>query len=55
MGQKFKPVQSVYNPDQDYPLNVLVDRNGEIAWSKASYTPGDETMLRAKIEELLNQ
>ena len=48
-------VVKVYNPDQTYPLNVLVDRNGEIAWSKGSYSPGEEKILRAKVEELIKQ
>ncbi len=48
-------VVKVYNPDQTFPLNVLVDRKGEIVWQKGSYTPGEEVVLKKKVLEVLNK
>ena len=35
------------------PYNVLIGREGNIIWQKASYAPGEEVELRAKVVEAL--
>merc|ERR1712146_77418 len=45
----------LYNPDQTLPYNALVDREGNLVWTKLSYAPGEEKLLREKIEEQLHK
>jgi peroxiredoxin len=42
-------VMQVYNPRRASPFSALVDREGNVVWSREGYSPGDEVML----EELL--
>ena len=46
-------VAPLYNPDQTLPYNVIIDREGQIFWTKASYVPGEEVELREKVVEAL--
>jgi len=43
----------LYNPDQTLPYNVLVNKEGEMVWTKLSYAPGEEKLLREKVMEQL--
>lgn len=46
-------VVSQYNPSKTLPMNVLVDRQGNVANVFSGYNPGDEVALRAAVEALL--
>ncbi|NLH48844.1 MAG: redoxin domain-containing protein [Myxococcales bacterium] len=46
-------VNSLLNPRSDYPLTVLVDKAGKIAWVHVGYQPGDEKLLEAQIKKAL--
>ena len=43
----------MYNPDQTLPYNVLVDKEGRMVWTKLSYAPGEEKLIREKVMEQL--
>ena len=43
----------LYNPDQSLPYNALVDKEGKMVWTKLSYAPGEEKLLREKVMEYL--
>lgn len=43
----------LYNPDQSLPYNALVDKEGKMVWTKLSYAPGEEKLLREKVMEVL--
>lgn len=43
----------LYNPDQTLPYNVLVDKEGKMVWTKLSYAPGEEKLIREKVMEEL--
>jgi peroxiredoxin len=43
----------LYNPDQTLPYNALVDKEGKLVWTKLSYAPGEEKLLREKVMEYL--
>ena len=43
----------LYNPDQTLPYNALVDKEGKMVWTKLSYAPGEEKLLREKVMEQL--
>ena len=47
-------VLSVYNPSQALPYNVLIDKEGKVAWTKEAYAPGEEAVIKEKILGLLN-
>jgi len=42
-------VSQLYNPRRAAPLNVLIDREGEIIWTREGYNPGDEDDLEQAI------
>ena len=46
-------VVKLYNPNKTLPYNVLIDRQGKIAWTKASYSAGEEKLIKEKILEVL--
>ena len=50
---KQSEVMSLYYAEGTPPYNALVDRNGNLVWTKLGYAPGDEKTLRKKIENLL--
>ena len=50
---KDSTVLNQYNPESVLPYNVLIGRDGNIIWQKASYAPGEEVELRAKVVEAL--
>ena len=50
---KDSTVVNQYNPESVLPYNVLIGRDGNIIWQKASYAPGEEVELRAKVVEAL--
>lgn len=47
-------VVGVYNPKRTAPFSVLIGRDGEVAKTRAGYSPGDEVELEAEIRELLD-
>jgi len=52
---KHTEVIPLYNPEQTLPYNALVDREGNLVWTKLSYTPGEEKLLREKVVEQLKK
>lgn len=50
---KDSTVLNQYNPESVLPYNVLIGKDGNIIWQKASYAPGEEIELRAKVVEAL--
>lgn len=50
---KDSSVLNQYNPESVLPYNVLIGKDGNVIWQKASYAPGEEVELRAKIVEAL--
>ena len=50
---KDSTVLNQYNPESVLPYNVLIGTDGNIIWQKASYAPGEEVELRAKVVEAL--
>lgn len=42
----------MFNPSSSVPYTVVIDRNGDIAYTHSGYLPGDEKTLAAKIEGL---
>ena len=50
---KDSSVVNQYNPESVLPYNVLIDKEGNVVWRKASYAPGEEVELRHKVEEAL--
>ena len=39
----------MYNPDQTLPYNALVDREGNLVWTKFGYAPGEEKTIEEKV------
>ena len=37
------------------PHTVLIDKSGEIRYTHTTYRPGDEEVIKKKIEELLDE
>lgn len=50
---KDSSVLNQYNPESVLPYNVLIGKDGNVIWQKASYAPGEEVELRAKVVEAL--
>lgn len=50
---KDSAVLNQYNPESTLPYNVLINKEGQVIWKKASYAPGEEVELRHKVEEAL--
>ena len=50
---KDSTVLNQYNPESVLPYNVLIGKDGNIIWQKASYAPGEEVELREKVVEAL--
>jgi peroxiredoxin len=46
-------VVSRYNPKRELPFAVLIDKRGSIVHKRAGYQPGDEKILTAEIEKVL--
>jgi peroxiredoxin len=46
-------VVGVYNPKRTAPLNVLIDRKGQIARVRNGYNAGDEKLVEADVVSLL--
>lgn len=42
-----------YNPSKLMPFWVLIDKNGNVVKKKSGYDPGDEKVLEAEVEKLL--
>ena len=38
---------------EEIPHLLLVDSSGKIIWQKIGFNPGDETIIYAKLKELL--
>ena len=43
----------LYNPEKVLPYNVLIDKEGKIAFVSVSYSPGEEVELKKKVLEQL--
>jgi len=50
---KDSSVVNLYNPESVLPYNVLIDKEGNVIWKKASYSPGEEVEIRHKVREAL--
>lgn len=48
-------VNGLFNPRGDYPLTVLIDKEGKVAWVKNGYSPGEEKELEDQILRALGQ
>ncbi len=48
-------VVGVYNPKRTAPLNVLIDRKGQIARIRNGYNAGDEKLVEADVAALLGK
>ena len=46
-------VVSLYNPDKTVPYTSIIDREGNLYYSKISYAPGDEVELKKKVTQAL--
>ena len=46
-------VVGVYNPKRTAPLNILIDRKGQIARVRNGYNAGDEKLVEADVASLL--
>jgi peroxiredoxin len=46
-------VVGVYNPKRTAPLQVLIDRKGQIAKVRQGYNAGDEKLIAAEVQGLL--
>jgi len=46
-------VVGVYNPKRTAPLNILIDRKGQIARVRNGYNAGDEKLVEADVAALL--
>jgi peroxiredoxin len=46
-------VVSLYNPDKTVPYTSIIDRDGNLYYSKVSYAPGDEVELKKKVKSAL--
>ncbi|MBE2280914.1 MAG: TlpA family protein disulfide reductase [Ignavibacteriaceae bacterium] len=46
-------VLQAYNPGGSVPYSIILDSEGKIVFSHSGYSPGDELLLRKKIEELI--
>ena len=44
-----------FDPKGDAPFNLILDRKGDIAWSKLGYMPGDEKVLEKALVSVLEQ
>jgi len=53
LHDKKTQVIPLYNPEQTLPYNALVDKEGKLVWTKLSYAPGEEKLLREKVMEQL--
>lgn len=43
----------IFNPSQQLPFTMLIDRRGDIAYTHSGYVPGMEKELEREIEKLL--
>lgn len=50
---KDSSVLNQYNPESVLPYNVLIGKDGNVVWQKASYAPGEEVELRKLVESAL--
>lgn len=50
---KDSSVLNQYNPESVLPYNVLIGKDGNIIWQKASYAPGEEVELREIVVKAL--
>ena len=48
-------VARVFNPSQQLPFTVIIDRKGNIVYSHTGYLPGYEKELMKKLDKLANE
>jgi peroxiredoxin len=46
-------IASLYNPKKSMPLNVIIDRTGQIVVVREGYNPGDERQMAADVAAAL--
>lgn len=46
-------VNGMLNPRSDYPLTIVIDKAGKIAWVHIGYQPGEEKLLEEQIKKAL--
>jgi peroxiredoxin len=46
-------VNGLLNPRADYPLTIVIDKQGKIAWLHVGYQPGEEKLLEDQVKKLL--
>ena len=47
-------VNGLFNPRGDYPLTILIDKQGKVAWLKDGYSPGGEKELEEQVRRALD-
>jgi len=48
-------VNALLNPRSDYPLTIVIDKQGKIVWTHVGYNPGEEKQLEEQIKKALGQ
>jgi peroxiredoxin len=46
-------IASIYNPKKSPPLNILIDKTGNVVWTHEGYNPGDEKELEERVSKAL--
>jgi peroxiredoxin len=46
-------VVASHNPHRDAPFTIIIDRKGNVVYSRPGYAPGDEALVEKKIVALL--
>ncbi len=46
-------VNALLNHNSDYPLTIVIDKRGKIAWIHIGYQPGEEKLLEEEIKKAL--
>jgi peroxiredoxin len=46
-------VNALLNQRSDYPLTIVIDKQGKVAWTHVGYQPGEEKLLEDQIKKQL--
>ena len=52
---KDSSVNSIYNQRSEYPLLVLIDKEGKVAWVHSGFKPGEETEIEQQVKQALGK
>ncbi len=48
-------VNALLNQRNDYPLTIVIDKQGKIQWTHIGYQPGEEKLLEEQIKKALTK